>query len=317
MVARSRSRSHRGGRCSDETARRLRALPARTAAGLHWRRGASVRPAGRAVCRSPARLRPSLPLPAAVPADSGRRTSRSSGSSLWGLPAARNLISIDEALRLVLACVEPLPAEIVRLEAAAGRVLAEGAAATVDLPPFDSSAMDGFALRSADTPGRLPVVHRIPAGTPAPRSLEAGESMGIATGALVPEGSDAVVPLEYVVESDNTIEIEEVVELGANVRPAGGDTRAGETVVEAGMLLGPRHVAALAAAGVPEVHAARRPRAAVVVTGSELRPPGEPLSPGQIYESNGVLLEAQLRSAGAEVERTSPVLDEEPAHREA
>jgi len=233
------------------------------------------------------------------------------------LAAARNLISIDEALRLVLARVEPLPAEIVRLEAAAGRVLAEGAAATVDLPPFDSSAMDGFALRSADTPGRLPVVHRIPAGTPAPRSLEAGESMGIATGALVPEGSDAVVPLEYVVESDNTIEIEEVVELGANVRPAGGDTRAGETVVEAGMLLGPRHVAALAAAGVPEVHAARRPRAAVVVTGSELRPPGEPLSPGQIYESNGVLLEAQLRSAGAEVERTSPVLDEEPAHREA
>ena len=82
-------------------------------------------------------------------------------------------------------------------------MLADDAVSAVDLPPFDSSAMDGFALRSSDTPGRLPVVHRIPAGTPAPRSLEAGEAMGIATGAVVPEGADAVIPFEYVVENDN------------------------------------------------------------------------------------------------------------------
>jgi molybdopterin molybdotransferase len=233
------------------------------------------------------------------------------------LAATRNLISIDEALRLVLERAQRLSEERIGIDAAFGRVLAEDAVSAVDLPPFDSSAMDGFALRSSDTPGRLPVVHRIPAGTPAPRSLEAGEAMGIATGAVVPEGADAVIPFEYVVESDNTIEIEHAVERGANVRPAGGDTGAGETVVEAGARLEARHLAALAAAGIPEVRVARRPRTAVVVTGSELRQPGEALAPGQIYEANGILLEAQLASVGAEVDRASSVADEEAAHREA
>jgi len=233
------------------------------------------------------------------------------------LAATRNLISIEEALRLVLERVERLPSESADIEAAFGRVLAETALSAVDLPPFDSSAMDGFALRSSDTPGRLPVVHRIPAGAPAPRSLEAGEAMGIATGAVVPEGADAVIPFEYVVEHDNSIEIEHGVEQGANVRPAGGDIGVGETVVEAGARLEARHLAALAAAGIPVVRVARRPRAAVVVTGSELRSPGEALAPGQIYEANGILLEAQLASAGAEVERASAVVDEEAAHRTA
>jgi molybdopterin molybdotransferase len=231
--------------------------------------------------------------------------------------ATRNLISIEEAQRLVLDRVERLPAETLPADTALGRVLAEGAIAVVDLPPFDSSAMDGFALRSSDTPGRLPVVDRIAAGRPAPRALEAGEAMGIATGGVVPEGADAVIPIEYVVEHDNTLEIEKLVEQGANVRPAGGDIRTGETVVGAGVLLGASQLAALGAAGIAEVQVARRPRAAVVVTGSELRPPGEPLAPGQIYEANGILLEAQLVSAGAEVERASSVADEEAAHREA
>lgn len=231
--------------------------------------------------------------------------------------AVRNLISIDEALGLVLERVEPLPAEGLPLEAALGHVLAEDARAAVDLPPFDSSAMDGFALRSADTPGRLPVVHRIAAGSPAPRPLEPGEAMGIATGGVVPAGADAVIPFEDVVERDNAIEIASAVEPAANVRPAGGDVGVGGQVVEAGMRLEARHLAALAAAGIPEVQVARSPRAAIVVTGSELRPPGEPLAPGQIYEANGVLLEGQLRSAGAEVERSGSVADEEAAHREA
>ena len=233
------------------------------------------------------------------------------------LAATRNLISMEEALRFVLERVERLPSESIDIEPAFGRVLAENAVSAVDLPPFDSSAMDGFALRSSDTPGRLPVVHRIPAGAPAPRSLESGEAMGIATGAVVPEGSDAVIPFEYVVEHDNAIEIEHAVERGANVRPAGGDIGAGETVVEAGARLEARHLAALAAAGIPVVRVARRPRAAVVVTGSELRSPGEALAPGQIYEANGILLEAQLASAGAKVERASAVVDEEAAHRTA
>ena len=227
----------------------------------------------------------------------------------------RELLSIEEAQELVLARAERLPTETVPVERAAGRVLSEPATAALDLPPFNSSAMDGFALRSGDTPGTLPVRVRIAAGAPAERSLAAGEAMGIATGGVVPEGADAVIPFEYVVEYDNTIEVSEPVAPGANVRPVGGDLRHGATVVEAGARLGAAQVAALAAAGIGEAQVAQRPSAAVVVTGSELRRPGEPLEPGQIYEANGVLIEAQLASAGAAVERRSVIADDEDAHR--
>jgi molybdopterin molybdotransferase len=141
--------------------------------------------------------------------------------------------------------------------------------------------------------------------------------MGIATGGAVPEGADAVIPLEYVVDNDNSIEVEEAVPPGANIRPAGGDLPEGAVVVEAGVRLGGAQVAALSAAGVAEVRVSKRPRAAVLATGSELRRPGEPLEPGQIYEANGVLIEAQLVSAGATVERLSTVADDEEAHRAA
>jgi len=231
--------------------------------------------------------------------------------------STKQLLSIEEAQELVLSRVERLPLETVAVGEAAGRVLGEPARAAVDLPPFDSSAMDGFALRAVDTPGRLPVAVRIAAGSPAPRALEPGEAMGIATGGVVPAGADAVVPLELVVETDNIIEIAEAVPLGASVRPAGGDIHRGEVVAAAGSRLGAPQVAALAAAGVAEVRTARRPRAAVLATGSELRAPGERLEPGQIYEANGLLLAAQLESAGAVVERLSPVADDEEAHREA
>ena len=229
----------------------------------------------------------------------------------------RKLLSIEEALELVLARVEPLAAETVPVEHAVGRVLAEPASSTIDLPPFDSSAMDGFALRSEDTPGTLPVPLRIAAGAPAGRSLARGEAMGIATGGVVPEGADAVIPLEDVVDTDNTIEIVEAVRAGANIRPAGGDLPRGAVVVEAGVRLGAAQVAALSAAGIAEARVSQRPRAAVLATGSELRRPGEPLEPGQIYEANGILIEAQLASAGAAVERLSTVADDEDAHRDA
>ena len=117
--------------------------------------------------------------------------------------------------------------------------------------------MDGFALRAADTPGTLPVVERIAAGRPAEHRFAAGEAMGIATGGVVPEGADAVVPIEYVVERGNVIEISEPVAPGANVRPRGGDVRAGDGVVAAGARLGPAQLGALAAAGVAEVACAR------------------------------------------------------------
>jgi molybdopterin molybdotransferase len=227
------------------------------------------------------------------------------------------LLTIEEAQRLVLERVQALPPERVPLDRAAGRVLVAEATAVVDLPPFPSSAMDGFALRAADTPGRLPVVFRIAAGLPAPRVLEAGESMGIATGGVVPEGADAVIPFEYVVEHDNEIEIQTAVEPGANIRPRGGDLEAGRQVVPAGVRLGSAQLGALAAAGVAEVQCGSVPRAAVLVTGTELRRPGEPLGPGEVYEANGVILAAQLESAGASVERLAAVADDEEVLRGA
>jgi molybdopterin molybdotransferase len=229
----------------------------------------------------------------------------------------RALLSLEDAQRRILARVVRLLGEQVRLAEAAGRVLVEPATARVDLPPFAASAMDGFAVQAGDTPGRLPVVERIAAGRPARNQLRSGEAMAIATGGAVPAGADAVIPLELVVAHDNEIEIEEAVEEGANVRPRGGDLQAGAMVVPAGVHLGPAQLGALAAAGVAEITSARRPRAAVLVTGSELRPPGEPLGPGQIYEANGVILAAQLRSAGAEVKTLGAVADDEAAHRGA
>jgi molybdopterin molybdotransferase len=227
------------------------------------------------------------------------------------------LLTIVEAQARVLERARPLEAERVRLADAAGRVTAEPAVAAVDLPPFASSAMDGFALRAGDTPGRLPVAGSIPAGSPAVRPLAPGEAMAIATGGAVPEGADAVVPVEDVVTHDNHMEVPAPVRQSANVRSRGGDVAAGEVVVPRGERLGPAQVGALAAAGVAELAVGRRPRVAVLATGSELRAPGEPLGPGQIYESNGLLLAAALGQAGARVELRGPVADEPGAHRDA
>src|SRR5262245_2586023 len=166
------------------------------------------------------------------------------------MSTATDLLTIDEALALVLERVHPLEAEDVALEAAAGRVLAEDASSAVDLPPFPSSAMDGFALRAADAPGTLRIVARIAAGRPAPRSLEAGEAMAIATGGVVPDGADSVIPVEDVEEDDDAVTVPVAVGIGDNIRRRGGDLRAGDTVVVAGTRLGPAHVGALAAAGV-------------------------------------------------------------------
>ena len=227
------------------------------------------------------------------------------------------LLSIDEALARVLAQARPLDAERVPVAAAAGRVLAEDVAARVDLPPFASSAMDGFAVRAADLPGNLPVVFRIAAGLPADRPLAPGEAMEISTGGAVPEGADAVVPIEAVVTRDNSVEIADSIKSGAHVRPAGGDVHAGDALLEAGTLLGAAQVGALAAAGVPEVLCARQPTVVVLSTGTELRTPGDELGPGQIYESNGLMLAAAFEVSGALVERIGPIADDEEAHRAA
>src|SRR5262249_13774248 len=227
------------------------------------------------------------------------------------------LLPIEDALREVLDRASRLPAEQVELTSALGRVLAADVRAAADLPPFASSAMDGFAVRAADTPGTLPVVERIAAGTVAARVLAPGEAMAIATGAPVPEGADAVVPIEYVVNRENSVEIPPPPEVGANGRPRGGDLRAGDPVRGAGTRLGAAQIGAAAAAGSAEVACALRPRAAVVSTGTELRRPGERLGAGQIFESNGFMLSAALASAGASVLPLAAVSDDENAHREA
>jgi molybdopterin molybdotransferase len=227
------------------------------------------------------------------------------------------LLSLEEAQARVLEQVEPLEAERVGLAAAAGRVPAEAARAAVDLPPFPSSAMDGFAVRAGDTPGRLRIVARIAAGVPAPRALGAGEAMAIATGGVVPDGADSVIPIEYVVEYDNEVEIPTAVAQNDNVHPRGGDVREGEIVVPAGVRLGAAQVGALAAAGVVEVLCTRRPRVAILATGTELRRPGEELGPGQVYDANGLLLAAALAADGADILALPAVSDDEAAHRAA
>jgi molybdopterin molybdotransferase len=224
-----------------------------------------------------------------------------------------DLVTLEEAQRLVLDRVRPLESERVPVERAAGRVLAEPPVATTDLPPFASSAMDGFAVRSTEATvgSALPVAARIAAGAPAGRPLAPGEVMAVSTGGAVPEGADAVVPIELVEERDGTVTIREAVAAGAHVRPRGGDTQAGEPILEPGTRLGPAQIAALAAAGVHEVQCRKRPRVGILSTGSELRQPGEPLAPGQIYESNGLLLAAALTEAGAVPAQLGVVPDDE------
>jgi len=220
---------------------------------------------------------------------------------------------IDEALALVLARVAPLEAEDVPVGDASGRVLAEPVRAPTDLPPFDSSAMDGYAVRAADTPGHLEIVGHSAAGRPESRVLAPGEAIVISTGAVVPDGADAVVPVEWTSGEVDT----QRVAVGDNVRPRGGDVRRGTVVAAAGSVLRPAEVGALAAVGVGTVRCVRRPRAFVLATGTELRAPGQALAPGEIYESNTVALRAQLVSAGADVTVLGSVGDDEDATRAA
>jgi len=228
------------------------------------------------------------------------------------------LLSFEAAQQQVLARVRAGATETVLVERAAGRVTAEPARAAVDLPPFASSAMDGYAVRAADLPGTLAVVGEIAAGRPSAAALAAGQAMAIATGGVVPAGADAVVPVEYVVQHDNdTIAVAEAVVVGAHVRPRGGDVAAGVVVVEEGVRLGAAQVGALAAAGLAMVACTRRPRVAVLATGSELARPGESLEPGQVYEANAVMLAASLAAEGADIEVLPAVADDESAHREA
>ena len=227
------------------------------------------------------------------------------------------LLTIEDALARIVERAPPLPVERLAVADAAGRVLREPALATVDLPPFPSSAMDGFALRAADAPGELPVPFRVAAGSAPPGPLPAGSAAGISTGGTVPEGADAVVPVELVDDRGGEVAIGDRVSAGQHVRPRGGDVHAGDIVADAGICIGAAQIGAVAAAGISEVVCSVKPRVAVLATGSELRAAGETLDPGQIYESNRAMVAAVLSRAGALVEVLPVVADDEDAHRAA
>jgi molybdopterin molybdotransferase len=209
------------------------------------------------------------------------------------------LISIAEARERVLAEARPLPPEEVPLEHALDRVLAEDARAAEDLPPFDSSAMDGFAV-VAGPAAELEIVGESRAGHPTARELAGGQAIRISTGAAIPPGADSVVPIERVQVDDGHVTVP-ATQAGSHVRRSGEDLRSGETVIAAGTELGPAGVAVLAALGRATVLAGAVPRVAVLVTGDELVAPGEPLEPGQIRNSNGYAIAAQAARAGARV----------------
>ena len=212
-------------------------------------------------------------------------------------------IGVDGALARILTHFAPLPTKHVPLLDALGLAVAADVVAEGAVPPFRNSAMDGFAVRSADTtraPVTLRVTGHVVAGHAAGQHFAAGEAVRIMTGAPVPDDADAVVRFEDVRERDGQIELARPVRPGDNVRLAGEDIPAGAVVVQEGSQLTPAAIGALAAAGVSRVPVRRRPRVAILSTGDEVAEPGEALAAGMIWNSNSPMLAALVRQADGE-----------------
>ena len=238
------------------------------------------------------------------------------------------LITIDEARRRVLDAVTPLGDEAVSLDDALGRVLAEDVTSAIAVPPFDSSAMDGFAV-VAGPAAELEVIGEARAGHPFRGTVAPGSAVRISTGAVLPEGADAVVPVErttavkggdsgdavYVDPAlrgerrNDRVGVPETVP-GANVRRAGEDIPLGAVVLRTGARLGPAELGVAASVGRAELTCAQRPRVAVLATGDELTDPGVPLGPGGIYSSNAFALAAQVDRAGGVLTHRAKVPDD-------
>ncbi|MFL6143270.1 MAG: gephyrin-like molybdotransferase Glp [Labedaea sp.] len=213
--------------------------------------------------------------------------------------------SVGEHAAAVAALIGPLPVVDLPVADCLGLVLAADLTSPVPLPPFDNSAMDGYAVRAADVAGAsaaapvtLPVAADIPAGRIDVPALSPGTAHRIMTGAPLPAGADAIVQVELTDAGTSEVRIRAEVEAGTHLRTAGEDVAKGAVVLTAGTVLGPPQLGLAAAVGYPTLPVRRRPRVLILSTGSELVEPGADLAPGQIYESNSVLLGAAVREAG-------------------
>ena len=230
------------------------------------------------------------------------------------------MLSVDSYRDEVLAGVEPLQAIEVPLIEALGCVLAADVLAPWPLPSFDNSSMDGYAVRAADVAGateegpvRLRVVDDVPAGYRASEEVAPGTAIRIMTGAPMPDGADAVVPVEFTDGGMQVVAIGQAAVEGACVRRSGGDVMAGTVVVQAGTDLTSRQIAVLAAVGQGSVPVHPRPRVIVMSTGSELVEPGTPLTKGLITDSNSYMLVSAVQEAGGIAYRVGPIMDDEQA----
>lgn len=222
------------------------------------------------------------------------------------------MITLEDAVsRLVAMAPEPR-IETASLATAAGRALAVAAVtATLDVPPFANAAMDGFAVRAADVPGRLRIIGEVAAGSEALPGVLPGTAARISTGAPIPPGADAVVPLERATETGDEVQIADSFSPGADIRGAGHDIQAGDVVALPSPLT-PAGVGVLGSLGMAEVAVRARPRVAIISSGDELTDPGAPLAPGHIHDANAPALAAAIGEAGGEP-MTIPRVGDDPA----
>ena len=230
---------------------------------------------------------------------------------------ASQLRSVDEHLDRILDVIAPLRPYGQPLPEVLGLPLCEDVTSPVELPGFDNSGMDGYAVRAADldgagddTPVRLPVVGESAAGQTKAYALAAGTALRIMTGAPMPSGADAVVPVEWTDRGVAEVRIRQAPKVGQHVRHAGEDVRIGDPLLDEGALLGPRQIGLLAAIGRAQVQARPRPRVVVLSTGSELREPGTDLGFDSVYDSNSFMLAAAVRGCGAIAYRVGAVTDD-------
>lgn len=224
------------------------------------------------------------------------------------------MLSVEEARDRIVGPLRPLPAEVVALPEAWGRVLATPVQARLTQPPADVSAMDGYALRAADgrAGARVAVVGHAPAGRPFAGHVAAGEAVRLFTGSVVPGGADCVLPQEDVDRDADWITLREAAQAGRHIRRAGQDFRQGDTLVPAGVRLGARAIGLIAAGNHPWVAVHRQPRIAILATGDEIVLPGEPLAAGGIVSSNAHALAALVRAGGG-VPVILPIAPDDPA----